>query len=229
MLRRIPSLVVLTGALSIVSVPAFAQLNEPQRGYAIGFGGMGASQVNSEFFGGSVGFNITPQIQITGDISRTQDVLSSFTKEDLTLVDSAISADIGLPFTSSVKMPTNYYVAGVRWGVPLRGNVRPYVSGGGGVAHMSPAPKFLVAGLDMTELAMKDALISNTFREETRPMATVGGGLAVVLARHLTVDFGYKYSAIFIDRNYLQDYEVSPHSHNRIDTHKMYVGAGVAF
>ena len=229
MLPRAPLVVALTLAFAVTGVAAFGQQVPTERGYAIGFGGLGASEINTQFYGGSVGFNLTPTIQITGDISRAQDVLTPFTKEDLNLLDSAVSAETGFPFSSSVKMTTNFYVAGVRVRLPGNSSVRPYISGGGGVAHMSPVPKFVVGGLDMTTLAMQQELVATTFREETRPMATVGGGIAVVLARHFTVDLGYKYSATFINTDYLQDYETSPHSHSRIDTHKVFAGAGIVF
>ena len=60
-------------------------------------------------------------------------------------------------------------------------------------------------------------------------MATFGGGVTARVARWIQVDFGYKYSGIFINENFMQDYEASPHSHSRIDTHRVYAGVGLAF
>ena len=68
------------------------------------------------------------------------------------------------------------------------------------------------------------------FREDTRPMASFGGGVTVDVLRHLTLDIGYRYSGIFIKTDYQQlPVPVSPHSHTRIDTHRLFAGAGFRF
>jgi hypothetical protein len=190
---------------------------------------VGATQVTSPFFGGSVGFNVTPDLQVFAEAGRSQDILAGFTQDDLTLADESMTAEFGVPFRSKVKMPTNHVLGGVRYQFPTRSVARPYISGAAGIAHMRPEATFSFGSIDLTSQMFQDELIRTTFRNETRPMASVGGGVAFVVARHVTFDMGYAYSGIFIDRNYLQDYEVSPHSHNRIDTHRVYAGAGFAF
>jgi opacity protein-like surface antigen len=215
--------------LVLVALPASAQSQTDQRGYVVGLGGAGTTQVNAPFFGASVGFDVTDHLQITADVGRTQDVLASFTKEDLRLSDQAMLDETGLPSTTSVKMPTNYLTGGVRVLMPSGRYIRPYASASAGIAHMSPAPKFVLGGLDVTSLAMLDPVASTAFREATRPMASLGGGLTFDVARHVMLDIGYRYSGIFIETDYLQDYESSPHSHKRIDTHRVFAGAGFTF
>jgi opacity protein-like surface antigen len=217
----------LAAAFLIASLPAAAQ--EPQRGYVVGFGGVGATEVTSPYFGGSVGFNVTPDLIITAEVSRSQDVLSNFTKEDLGLAAQSASNEIGLPFSTKVKMPTNFVTGGVRYLIPVSWMARPYVSATAGIAHMTPQPTFTLAGVDVTSISMQQEPLKTAFRNETRPMATVGGGLAVTVARHVTFDVGYLFSGIFINTDYLQDFEVSPHSHSQIYTHRGYVGAGFRF
>jgi opacity protein-like surface antigen len=215
--------------LALVTLPVLAQSQDDQRGYVIGLGGMNSTEKNAPFFGGAGGFNITKDLQITGEVGRVQDVLANFTNEDLQLVDQGLLTELGMPSVSSVKMPTNYVTGGLRYLLPISGAVRPYVSASGGIAHMSPKAKFLIGGVDLTKEITANELIKKTFREETRPMASVGGGVAVNLARHFTVDAGYRYSGIFIKTDYLQDWQVSPHSHDRINTHRFYAGAGFTF
>ena len=56
------------------------------------------------------------------------------------------------------------------------------------------------------------------------------GGVTVDVLRHLTLDIGYRYSGIFIKTDYQQlPVPVSPHSHTRIDTHRLFAGAGFRF
>lgn len=220
--------VAMAASLALISLPAAAQAPGPQHGYVVGLGGMGSTQVNSPFFGASFGVNVTQNLQVTFDAGRMQDVQAKFTRQDFTLVDQLVTAETGLASTTTVKMPTNYATAGLRYLAPTR-DIRPYVSISGGVAHMSPQASFVVGPLDVSSLVLQDQVVKTMFREDTRPMASVGGGVALNIARHLTVDVGYKYSAIFIARDYLQDFTSSPHSHNRIDTHRVFTGFGVTF
>jgi opacity protein-like surface antigen len=215
--------------LVLLTLPVSAQ-SQGDHGYVIGLGGLNSTEVkNAPFFAGAGGFNLTNDLQITGEVGRIQDVLANFTHEDLTLLDQGLLTELGLPSTTTVKVPTNYVMGGVRYLLPVGNGVRPYVAGGAGIAHMSPKTTFLVGGVDLTKEVMGDELIKKTFREETRPMVSVGGGVAVKVARYLTLDGGYRYSGVFIKTDYLQDYEVSPHKHDRINTHRFYAGAGFIF
>ena len=223
----------LKGTLALVLValwvvPASAQTATDQRGYVVGFGGGSATEVTSAFFGGGVGFNVTPNLQITADFGRMQDVEAPFTREDLAVVDGSL-AELGVTSSWTVKMPTNYLTGGLRFRFGSNWPVQPYLVAHAGIAHMSPSPSFTIEGVDITSMLMEEPYFQGTFREETSPMATFGGGVTARLARWIQVDFGYKYSGIFINENFMQDYEASPHSHSRIDTHRFYGGFGLAF
>jgi opacity protein-like surface antigen len=224
----------LAAFMMLVSFPAAAQGPvPPQHGYVVGVGGLSATQVNSPFFGASAGFNLTPDLLLTVDVGRMQDVQADFTKEDLASLDQGMTAGLGFPFTSTIKMPTNYFTGGVRYILPLRSTIRPYVSGSGGIAHMSPEINFAALGLDMTGILQSDPelqpYLATPFREETRPMATVGTGVVFTVVRHLTFDIGYKYSGIFVNKDYMQLNGISPHNHDMINTHRIYTGVGVTF
>jgi opacity protein-like surface antigen len=234
----------------LVSVPVggSAQSRTSEHGFAIGLGGATSTEVTAPFFGASAGFNVANHLQITADVGRMQDVLADFTNQDLTSTERTVNAlyytPYGASMSASVKMPTNYVTGGIRVPFVMRNNVRPYVALSGGLAHMSPAPSikitYAATTQDITDEVMQNSragcawtesavCATPALREETRPMASAGAGLAVLVARHLTFDFGYKYSGIFIQRDYLQDVAGSPHDHKRIDMHRFYAGAGVAF
>ena len=217
-------------ALLAIALPLHAQPPAPtQHGYLVGFGGAASTQVTSPYFGGSLGVNLTQDLQLTFEMSRAQDMLADFTKEDLGIVDREVSALAGMPWTSSVKMPTNFYTGGLRYLLPVGGPARPYVAASGGVAHMSPKATFTLNGIDVTTPMFEQNLIKTTFREETRPLASLSGGVAFKVAPHLTFDLGYRYSRIFIHTDYLQDYETSPHNHTAIQAHRVFAGVGVTF
>lgn len=223
-------------AIVAIALPVRAQSQPPSpRGYLVGFGGAASTQVTSPFFGGTVGVNLTPDLQITAEISRAQDVLSKFTKEDLATLDREGSAEMGVPFASSVKMPTNFYTGGIRYLLPIGGPARPYVAASGGAAHMSPAPSYRLNGIDVTSVISTEMTSLIDFREETRPMASLAGGVAFTVAKHLAFDLGYRYSTIFIHSDYLQHTALvrqnidSPTTHTRLDTHRVYAGVGWAF
>ena len=226
--RKIGGFAAMTTVLALVSLPAAAQAPPQQRGYVVGIGGLGATNVSSPVFGASGGFNVTPDLQITVDAGRMQDVQANFTHDDLVTLDSLVTAATGVPFSTALKMPTNYYTGGVRYLFPVRGAIRPYASGSAGVAHMSPALSYSMYGIDVTglmETALGDSL-SATFGEQTRPMASFGGGVVVTVVRHLTFDVGYKYSAIFIKSDYLQ---LTGDSHKQLHTQRVVTGVGVTF
>ena len=214
----------------LVAAPAAAQTDQRQRGFAIGFGGATLTEVNAPVFGGSVGVNLTPDIQITGDFGRMQDVFANFTREDLGILEGDMLTEEGVNLTTKIKMPTTYAIGGVRFLLPTSNPIRPYLTAGGGVAHLHPKLNFVADGLDITSLLMQEPDFNTSFKAETRPMVTGGAGVTFAVARHLTVDLGYKYSRIFIDKTYLQaPAGFSPHQHDGVDVHRFIMGAGFAF
>jgi opacity protein-like surface antigen len=223
----------IAAALLAVAIPVAAQGPQGpprgQRGYLIGFGGAAATEITSPYFGGAVGVNVTPDLQLFAEISRTQDLQPNFLRQDLTTANTAGSAELGGPLVMTAKVPTNFYTGGIRYLVPLNGPARPYIAASGGVAHMSPEPRILALGLDLTSQMVSEQPFQSAFRENTRPMASIGGGVAVTVGRYVTFDIGYKFSSIFIQTDYLQDLATSPDSHKRIDTHRAYAGLGFAF
>ena len=209
------------------AAPAAAQTGEP-RGFVVGHGGASVTEATSPLFGGAFGVNLSRHLQITAEVGRMQNVLPTFTRTDLRVAENDAAAE-GVRFSATSRMPTVYGMAGIRVLGPGTRYVRPYVLASGGVAHLTPKPTFKIEGLDVTDIGLQESPeLRSTFRNENRPMASVGGGLSITVARHVAFDVGYKYSEIFIKKDYLQDPE-SPHQHHRIDVHRMYFGVGYAF
>ena len=211
-----------------VALPAAAQTAPANHGYVVGFGGGTSTEIVSANFGGNVGINVARDLVIFAEVSRTIDLQPKFTREDLALVDAAF-AELGVPSSSTVKVPANFYTGGVRYMIPMTRPVRPYIAASGGVAHMSPKPNFSVLGFNLTNDMMSENTVHTSFRENTRPLASLGAGVTVTVVKHLQFDAGYKFSRIFVQTDFLQDYLASPTRHDRIDTHRAYAGLGVAF
>lgn len=229
-------LAAMTLALLAFTLPVSAQTSTGPRFFVTGFGGAGAAQHASPFFGGALGVDVGDYVQITADVGRIQNAEPAFTHEDLALVKTDAAAE-GLVASATAKVPTNYYTAGLRLRTADRWRFRPYALVHAGVAHMSPQPTFVIEGVDVTSLLMSDlgddpsdaSTPRTVFREETRPMATVGAGVTTAVTNRVQIDVGYTLSGIFIKKNYLQDVETSPHAHDRIYTHRFYAGVGLVF
>ena len=216
--------VMLAGALALAST-ATAQTRD--HGYVLGIGGSTTTEVTSPFFGGAVGFNITRDLFVTGEVGRMQNVYADFTKEDLSAVEQQFATE-GVRLTTEFKMPTTYVTGGVRWTVPTTYEAKPYVTAAGGFARLDPKPGFIVEGLDITSVALQDPTMHTAFEKQNRPLMSLGGGVSVQVAKHFTADVGYRFSRIFVNTDFLQD-NASPHSHNGFNLHRAYAGAGVRF
>jgi hypothetical protein len=209
------------------TAPAVAQPAE-ERGFVTGTGGAAISVVNAGTFGASAGVKVAPNLLITGNVGRMQDVFANFTRDDMRTAEEQMLNEEGISLDLRVKMPTMYFTGGVRALLPAMGVVRPYFAGGGGIARLKPAPVFLVEGLDLTSVMLEDPELAPAFKKTNRPIANVGGGLTVTVVPHFVVDIGYEYSRIFIKETYLQSTD-SPHQHDGINVNRVYVGLGYAF
>jgi opacity protein-like surface antigen len=75
---------------------------------------------------------------------------------------------------------------------------------------------------------LQEDVFKVAFKDETRPLVSFGGGVAVLLAKHLALDVGYRFSYVFITKDYLQDTS-SPHQHTGVPVNRFYFGGGFVF
>ena len=214
------------GCLAFAAVPAAAQPVQ-EHGYVVGMGGATVAGVDAPMIGASVGVNVTPNLLITGEVGKMMDMQPRFTRDDLQVLTGQVGAT-GIPFTASAKVPAYFVTAGGRYTLPSTGLVRPYLLGSAGWVHVIPEPSFMAAGINVTDAVLSDATLGRAFRKQDRPLASAGGGMLVAVTDHLAMDFGYKYSRVFINTDYLQLPE-SPDHHNGINLHRLYAGIGYGF
>jgi opacity protein-like surface antigen len=158
----------------LASAPAWAQVS---RGSVVGFGGLTINGATSQsLFGGGVGIDLTPNIQLVGEVGRISDVLPSTIDRliALTPVDLRVSAFYG--------------EGGVRFLTGARAPVRGYVETTAGFAHL--ATRF--SGVEGVDPFVNAGL---AFFDRTSPMLGVGGGVQLQFGPVL-LDAGYRYKRI---------------------------------
>ena len=149
-----------------------------------GFGALPMNQLSSfgdsSFpmdFGGRVGFEITPGIQLLGEFGRIGNVLPEFVALPLSFapVDLRVSAFYG--------------EGGVRFLAAPRSAVSPYVEGTAGVAHLS----FGINGIGFAGAAVARAALNLV--DQRDPIVGAGGGV-LLHGGPLQFDLGYRYKRV---------------------------------
>jgi len=168
-----------------MTVASIAAAQEPA-GLLQGIGAVTNAADSHPSYGGAIGGRIAGWVEMTGEFGRMQDV----TPKDLRdLLRAVPGVPNGAVF---VRVPAYYGLLNVKL-VPSHGVLRPFVTGGAGLARLDPQFTFGSAVVTLPSVF--------TPERSTRPMATVGAGLRLGLGPHLTVDGGYRYSRIFSDYN----------------------------
>ncbi len=99
----------------------------------------------------------------------------------------------------SVKQPVGFVVGGVRYVLPVKSRLRPFVMAGGGGARVTEDVHFTLGGSDVTSALQPYgvALGSDLAGSVTKGMITVGIGADWAIGRRLLVDVSYRYGRIF--------------------------------
>ena len=200
---RITSFAAILLATLLSSSTAFAQETHAS---LQGFGGIGLgsfTSVNTNF-GGVFSGDLTPNIQLIGEVGRLSNILPTRTQSLFDLSPVAFSASA-------------FYAQG---GVRLTtgsGTLRPYAEASGGIARLTPH----VSGLDGLPGVFTNAGLA--FLDNTAPVATVGAGITLN-AGNFVADAGYRYHQIFSD-SWMQALALG----DRLGTNEVRFGIGVRF
>ena len=196
-------------AVSVVMVPSRSSAQTSLDGFgAVPIDHL-ASLGDSSFpvdFGGRVGFEVVPGVQVLGEFGRLGNVMPRL-------------VETGLAFTRvDLKASAFYGEGGVRLLAAPRSAVSPYVEGTAGVAHL----RFGAKGLGSTT----DALVRAAFNlVDTRdPMFGAGGGV-LMRAGPLHVDLGYRYKRIVANSTLSSLLSVG----RGLQSHQIRFGTGVRF
>ena len=177
-MRTLPFAVVLVAALGVSSS---ASAQEPHAAVqAFGGLGVGSFTTTTTNFGGAVTGDLTPNIQLVGEVGRLGNVLPSMTQTlvGLSPLDVNVSAWYG------------------QGGVRLTGGssaVRPYGEASAGLARLQPHVTGIGSGLPS---AIANAGLA--FLNTTSPIASLGGGV-LFQGGAFVADIGYRHRRIFSD------------------------------
>src|SRR5262245_1704695 len=178
-MRTTPLAAIVFAALLVTSSAASAQ--EPHASLQ-GFGGIGVGSMDSVHpsFGGAIVGDLTPNVQLLGEIGHIGNVLPSRTQTllDLSPVDVSLSAF--------------YASGGVRLSTASSA-VRPYAEASAGIARLHPQ----VSGFG-TGLGSVITNIGLSMLNQTAPIASLGGGVTLQ-GGHLFADIGYRHRRVFSD------------------------------
>ena len=163
-------------AASFVPSAAWAQDGTAS---AVAFGGMGLNSFSTSQldFGVNVGKELTPSVQVIGEVGRINDMLPSLTAGLLTLS----------PY--DVRVSSFYGEGGLRLLAAPDSSLNPYIEGTVGIARLTPH----VSGFG----SAVDALTSTglSLLRGTDPMVGFGGGV-LLRGGPVVADLGYRYKQV---------------------------------
>jgi hypothetical protein len=205
---RITPSTTLTAAILFATVftAPIAYAQEPKASLQ-GFGGIGVNSVNTlhPTFGGAIVGDLTPNIQLLGEVGRLGDVLPSRTQTliGLTPVDLSVSAFYG---SGGVRLSSRPSA------------VRPYVEASAGIARLQPHVSGIPTGLPnvLTNIGL-------SMLDRTSPIASLGGGVTLQ-GGPLFADIGYRHVRVLSD-SWMDALALG----NSLNTNEVRVGVGVRF
>ncbi len=202
--------------LSILSLaaPSFAQT---ERGYVGGIGGFAVSaastspRVTSQDWAFEAGARVAPGLFAFGDVGRIADLTPSTSQPQVAATVSTLSSTEAVDVVGTARMPARYALGGLRWQPRTPRRVVPFISGGLGVAHLTPSARFTFTGGTLP-VADPAAAAPNTGDDVTTQISTLGiftppapsnalmitggGGAELYLAPHWALDTEYRVSRI---------------------------------
>jgi hypothetical protein len=171
-----------------------------------GFGGlgMGSFTTPNTNFGGAITGDLTPNIQLVGEVGRLSNILPStsqlvFDVSPVGMSASAFYAQGGVRLTNS------------------SGALRPYAEASGGIARLTAH----VSGLDGLPGVLTNAGLA--FLDSTAPIGTLGGGVTLH-AGNFVADAGYRHHRVFSD-SWMQALALG----GNLSTNEVRFGVGVRF
>jgi opacity protein-like surface antigen len=189
-------------AVGLLSTAASAGAQTPQgdRGYVEGIAESAFGNVTSQSFGAEIGVTVRPDLQVFGSFGNVRDVATTEISSAAATVAGALAQLQPAAVSYSVKEPVTFFVGGVRYRIATASKLKPYLSGGAGVAMVKKDVKFLLGGTDATStLSQFVTLGSDIGGDESKLMFTLGAGVVYPVWQQLIVDLHYQYGRISTD------------------------------
>jgi opacity protein-like surface antigen len=197
------SFVILTVGMLALSGVAHAQSAASGKGYVEGVAQSAFSNVNSQSYGAEGGFALTPGLWIFVEGGKIRDVATAAIGTAAQLMAGSLAQASPAAVAYRVKEPVTFAALGLKYEMGVSGKAQPYVMVGGGVARVKQDVTFSVGGTDVTGNLQQPPYfvtlgtdLSGAF---TKPMLTVGAGVAWPAWKRLVLDFQYRYGRILAD------------------------------
>ena len=195
-------LVLMVGAVVLGGV-ANAQTNAPatSKGYVEGVAQSAFGNVVSQSFGAEMGVSVAERVEILVEGGRMRDVAAPEIGAAAQKIGDFLSRTQGGAVSYHVKQPVTFGAAGVKFLIPVKSKLQPYVMAGGGIAKVKQDVTFAVGGTDVTDNMAQYGVVLGTdlSGDFTKAMATFGGGIVWPMWQRLVVDFQYRYGRIFAE------------------------------
>jgi opacity protein-like surface antigen len=186
-------------ALTLVTIPAraAAQTHDEGRLFVRGYGGVQWSSPDTVIadtqragvIGGGIGWNLTDQFALTGEVGYTPNVATTNGVLALTRLLAVINLVAGADV--SLRERTVFVLGGARYTIG-HGPVRGFIDGQAGGARASYR-------LTLSSATTGIGVDLLTSRSSAEPTAGVGGGVNVRLTRVVSAEGEYRYLRLFGD------------------------------
>jgi len=199
--RRVSSISTLIVVALMAAATVRAQTPAAEdRGYVQAVAESAFGNVTSQSYGAEAGFTVKPNLQVFGSFGHIGNVATDNLSTAAQSIAGALSQLQLGTVSFSVKEPATFFVGGVRYRFPVTSVLKPYVSGGLGVASASKDTKFFINGTDASSTIPQYATLgSDVSGDESALMFTFGGGVVWPAWRQLILDFHYLYGHISTD------------------------------
>jgi opacity protein-like surface antigen len=209
---------ILTAGMVFAAAAAHAQAPAApaDRGYVMGVADSSFGNVTSQSFGAEIGVTVRPEIQVFGSFGHVGDAATPEIGAAASTIAGALAQLQSGTVSYSVKQPVTFFLGGVRYRVPVKSVLQPYIAGGLGVGMVKKDVTFLINGTDATSaLSQYVTLGSDVSGDESAMMFSLGGGVVWAAWQQLMVDLHYNYGRVSSD---------TPITINRIG-----IGVGIRF
>jgi opacity protein-like surface antigen len=210
------AIIMVGAALMLAAGPLYAQTgstsltgSDRDRAYVNLGGGVAVSpDATSGDILGEAGVRVARNLFVFGDIGQFHNLQPSLVQPAVDVTAALLSAT-GVSVTGIARVPAWYTLGGARYEMPTRAAVLPYILGGIGFARLTPSAQFTYGSgvIGTATPSPGDDVTSElvSLGEFTQPAAsnafmfTLGGGVEVPVAPHLSVDVGYRLSRVDAD------------------------------
>ena len=192
--------VALAFGILVAAASAGAQTPTGDRGYVEGIAESAFGNVTSQSFGAEIGVTVRPDLQVFGSFGHVRDVATTEISSAAATIAGALAQLQPGAVSYSVKEPVTFVVGGVRYRIATASKLKPYLSGGIGVATVKKNVTFLLGGTDATStLPQLVTLGSDIGGDESKLMFTLGAGVVYPVWQQVIVDLQYQYGRVSTD------------------------------